>query len=200
MIKRFIWFFKNCVLRGTKVSYSNDFKMKGSVYWDGFITHSNNQFFQDPKSNIWTTFLFSFFFCSDFMIMKFIPFFLEVSAKIPIDKSVQNKVHLFHANADIKAVFTFLKKHIHKWKKIHDQKTKKTASSWSFILMLLMTTDKFSKFDRICVDQGLNLVFEGCAILHGMSSNSSMVFTYGIDIVSFGYGGLLGLAGMTEIP
>ena len=37
----------------------------------------------------------------------FIPFFLEVSAKIHNDKSVQNKVHLFHVNADIKAKFTF---------------------------------------------------------------------------------------------
>ena len=50
--------------------------------------------------------------------------------------------------------------------------------------MLLMITDKLSEFDRICVDQGLNLVFEGRAILHGMPSNSSMVFTHGIDIVS----------------
>ena len=73
VIKRFIWFFKNCAPRGNKVSYSNGFKMKGSVYRDGFITNSNHQFFQDPKSNIWITFSFSFF-CSDFMIMKFIPF------------------------------------------------------------------------------------------------------------------------------
>ena len=61
----------------------------------------------------------------------------------------------------------------------------KIAPSWSFILMILMITDNFSEFDRIFVDQGLNLVFESRAILHGMSSNSSMVFTYGIDIVSF---------------
>ena len=46
-------------------------KWRMSVYRDGFITNSNHQFFQDPKSNIWTTFS---FFCSDFMIMKFIPF------------------------------------------------------------------------------------------------------------------------------
>ena len=38
VIKRFIWFFKNYAIRGTKVSYSNGFKMKGSVYRDGFIT------------------------------------------------------------------------------------------------------------------------------------------------------------------
>ena len=61
----------------------------------------------------------------------------------------------------------------------------KIAPNWSFILMLLMTTEKFSEFDRICIDQALNLVFEGRAIFHGMPSNSSMVFTYGIDIVSF---------------
>ena len=75
MIKRFIWFFKNCAPRGTKVSYSNGFKTKRSVYRDEFITNSNPQFFQDPRSNIWKTFSFSFsFFCADFMIMKFIPF------------------------------------------------------------------------------------------------------------------------------
>ena len=44
--------FQNCAPRGTKVSYSNDFKMKESVYQDGLITNSKHQFFQDPKSNI----------------------------------------------------------------------------------------------------------------------------------------------------
>ena len=61
----------------------------------------------------------------------------------------------------------------------------KIAPSWSFILMFLMTTDQFSEFDRICVDQGLDLVLEGCAILRGMPSNSSVVLTFGINIVSF---------------
>ena len=60
----------------------------------------------------------------------------------------------------------------------------RTALSWSFILMLLMTTDKFSEFNRICIDQGLNLVFESLEILHGVPPDSSMVFTCGIDIVS----------------
>ena len=59
----------------------------------------------------------------------------------------------------------------------------KTASSRSFNLMLLITTNKFSEFDRIYVDQGLNLVFESHAILHGVPLDSSMVFTCGIDIV-----------------
>ena len=61
----------------------------------------------------------------------------------------------------------------------------KTAPSWSFILMLLMTTDQFSEFDRICVDQGLDLVLEGRAIFRGMPSNSSVVLTSGINIVFF---------------
>ena len=50
--------------------------------------------------------------------------------------------------------------------------------------MLLMVTDKLSEFDRICVEQGLNLVLESLAILHGVPPDSSMVFTRGIDIIS----------------
>ena len=61
----------------------------------------------------------------------------------------------------------------------------KTAPSWSFILMLLMIIDQFSEFDRICIDQGLDLVLEGRAILCGMPSNSSVVLTSGINIISF---------------
>ena len=48
-----------------------------------------------------------------------------------------------------------------------------------------MTTDKFSEFDRICVDQGLDLVLKSRAILYGMSSNSPVVLISGINIVSF---------------
>ena len=64
-----------------------------------------------------------------------------------------------------------------------------------------MTIDKFFEFSWIHVDQGLDLVLESRAILYGMSSNSSMVLTY-LALISypFGYGGLLGLAGMIEIP
>ena len=51
--------------------------------------------------------------------------------------------------------------------------------------MLLVTVDKSSEFDWICVDQQLNLVFESRAILHGVPPNSSMVFTLSIDIVLF---------------
>ena len=51
--------------------------------------------------------------------------------------------------------------------------------------MLLMITDKFSKFSRIRVDQGLDLVFESRAILCGMPSNSLVVLASGINIISF---------------
>ena len=60
----------------------------------------------------------------------------------------------------------------------------KTAPSWSF-LMLLVTVDKSSEFDWICVDQRLDLVFESRAILRRMPSKSSMVLTSGINIISF---------------
>ena len=59
----------------------------------------------------------------------------------------------------------------------------KTAPSWSFVLMLLVTVDKSSEFDWVCIDQQLNLVFESRAILHWVPPNSSMVFTFSIDIV-----------------
>ena len=97
--------------RGTKVSYSNGFKTKGSVYRDGFITNSNHQFFQDPKSNIWTTFS---FFTLTFLIMKL--FIFRNINEIHNDKIFETQVHLFQAHANIKARFTFLKKHIHEWK------------------------------------------------------------------------------------
>ena len=51
--------------------------------------------------------------------------------------------------------------------------------------MLLVTVDKSFEFDCIYIDQQLNLVFESCAILHGVPPNSSMVFTLSIDIILF---------------
>ena len=59
------------------------------------------------------------------------------------------------------------------------------ATSSSFILMLLMTINKFSEFGRIRIDQGLDLVLESRTILCGMPSNSFVVITSGINIVSF---------------
>ena len=65
---------------------------------------------------------------------------------------------------------------------IHKQNT---TPSWSVILMLLMTINKFSESGRICVNQGLDLVLESHAILCKMPFYSSVVFTSSINIVSF---------------
>ena len=43
-------------------------------------------------------------------------YFLETSARFIMKKVSETQVHSFHAHVDIKAVFTFLKKHIHEWK------------------------------------------------------------------------------------
>ena len=56
---------------------------------------------------------FHFHFFANFMIMKFIPF-LETLARFIMTKVSKTQVHSFHANADIKAKFTFFKKCIHK--------------------------------------------------------------------------------------
>ena len=40
-------------------------------------------------------------------------FFLETSARFIMKKVSETQFHSFHAHADIKIVFTFLKKHIH---------------------------------------------------------------------------------------
>ena len=90
-------------------------KRNGVFYQDEFITNSNHQFFQDPKSNIWKTFSFSSFFFA-LTLWSWNLFLLETSARFIMTKVSETQVHSFHAHADIKAVFTFLKKHIHEWK------------------------------------------------------------------------------------
>ena len=74
---------------------------------------------------------------------------------------------------------------VHSEMKTFMKQSKETAPNWSFILMLLMTIHKVFESGWICVDQRLNLVFESRVILHGMPPNSSIVFTFGIDIVPF---------------
>ena len=78
--------------------------------------------------------------------------------------------------------------------------TTKTAPSSSFILVLLVAVDKSSEFDWICVDQGLDFILEGHAIFCGMPSNSPWYPHLALTSCFYGYGGLLGLAGMAEIP
>ena len=80
-------------------------KMKGSVYRGGFITNNNHQFFQDPKSNIWTTF--SFFALT---LWSWNLFLFRTISNICNDKRRPKQVYSFHANVDIKVKFAFLKK------------------------------------------------------------------------------------------
>ena len=58
----------------------------------------------------------SFFFIHFFLRQLYdyeIYSFLETSARLIMTKIFETQVHSFHAHADIKVVFTFLKKHIH---------------------------------------------------------------------------------------
>ena len=89
---------------------------------------------------------------------------------------------------------------VHSEMKTFINKSKEIAPNWSFILMLLMTIDKVSESSWICIDQRLNLVFESHAILHEMPPTPPWYSHLALTSYLFGYGGLLGLAGMTEIP
>ena len=89
---------------------------------------------------------------------------------------------------------------VHSEMKTFMNKSKETAPNWSFILMLLMTIDKVSESGWICVDQRLNLVFESRAILYGMPQTPPWFSHLALTSYLFRYGGLLGLARMTEIP
>ena len=80
---------------------------------------------------------------------------------------------------DVKIVFTSFKK-MHLEMKTSMNKKQKTAPSWSFILPFLMTTNKFSKFGRICIDQGLKLVFEKPCNSLWDALNSLVISTLGI--------------------
>ena len=85
--------------------------------------------------------IFSFPFALGFIL------FLLVSTKFMMTKNVQNKVYSFHANVDIKVKFTFLKKCIRKWKHPWSKDKQKLPLVDPFVLMLLVTVDKSSKFD-----------------------------------------------------
>ena len=105
--------FQKCARRSTKVFYSNGFKTKGSVYWGGFITNTNHQFFREFIQKLGNIFIHHFFLT--LWTWNLFPS-LEISTKFVMTKVLETQVHSFHAHADIKIVFTFLKKHIHEWK------------------------------------------------------------------------------------
>ena len=91
-----------------------------------------------------------------------------------------------------------LKKGLH-LSKVHSEmktfmnKNKETAPNWSFILMLLMTIDKVSKSDWICVDQRLNLVFESHAISMEFLLTPPWYPHSALTSYPLGYDGFLGL-------
>ena len=79
-----------------------------SIGMDSLLTMVTNSF-ENPIIKTWKHFFFYF------MIMKFILLSRNIS-KIHNDKRRPKQVYSFHANADIKAKFTFFKKCIRKWK------------------------------------------------------------------------------------
>ena len=111
--------FQNYAPRGTKVSCSNGFKRKGSVYRDGFITNSNHQFFQDPKSNIWTTFSFFFIWLYDHEIYSF----LETSARFIMTRVSETQVDFIHMLTSKQCLY--FSKSTFTSAKILEQKTKR---------------------------------------------------------------------------
>ena len=111
-------FQKNYAPQGIKVSFSNGFKTKGSVYRDGFITISNHQFFQDPKSNI---FIFLLWFY-DHEIYSF----LETSTRCKMTKCLKHKSIYFMHMLTLKQGLHFSKS-IFTNENIHDQKTNKNC-------------------------------------------------------------------------
>ena len=86
----------------------------------GLLTVTTNSFENPITKNLKTHFL---FFCADFIVMTFIPF-LEILAKFRTTKMSKTQVHLFHANVDIKAEFTYFKRAFTN-ENIRDQTTNK---------------------------------------------------------------------------
>ena len=124
-----------------------------------------------------------------FFLSHWIYSFFRSISKIHDDKNIWNISSFISRIRWYQAMFTYFKSvYEHSWSKRQTSWSKtqtKISPNWSFILMLLVTTDQFYEFDRICVDQGLDLVLKGRAIFYGMPSNSSVVLTSGINIVYF---------------
>ena len=82
------------------------------IRMDSLLTMITNSF-ENPiiQKNLET------FFYHNFLVTLWNLFpFLEISAKFIMTKVSKTQIHSFHANDDIKAVLTFLRKHIHEWK------------------------------------------------------------------------------------
>ena len=144
-MKEFIWFFQNCAPRGTKVFfYSNSSIVKESVCQDGLITNNDHKSLQDSRySKLGNFFIFHFFGTEIYSLFRNIN---------KMTKWLKHKFVYFMHMLTLKQGLHFSK--VHSEMKTFMNKSKEIAPNWSFILMLLMTTNKFSEFDRICVDQG----------------------------------------------
>ena len=105
-------FFKIVPLGAPRSLIQMDSKRKGVIIEMDLsptvITNSFENLFKNSKT-------FFHFFCTDFMIMTFIPLCRNIN-KIRNDKRCSKQVYSFHANVDIKTRFTSLKKCIQKWK------------------------------------------------------------------------------------
>ena len=88
------------------------------------ITNSFENLFKNLETFLFIIFFYHFF---NFVIMKFIPLFRNIS-KIRNDKRRPKQVYSFHANVDIRAKFTFLEKNTFTNENIHNQKTNKNCS------------------------------------------------------------------------
>ena len=168
--------FQNRAPWGTKAFYSKCSRWKWVFVK---ITNNDHQFFREFYYQKLGNIFFLSFFSLTLWSRHLFPF-LEMSTKFIMTKGVQNKfIHFMQMLTSKQSLFL---------QEVYSQMRTfitKTAPSWSFVLMLLVTVDKSSEFDWICVDQRLNLVFESRAIFHGVPPNSSMVFTLSIDIVLF---------------
>ena len=125
---------------------------------DSLLTMITNSFKNLVIQKLGNIFIFLFFVCT------IIHSLFRNIKKIQNDKNVQSTNPLisckyWHQNK------VYIVQEMHLKMKIFINKSKKTTPSWSFISTLLMTIDKFFEFDRICINPGLNLIFEGCAKL-----------------------------------
>ena len=119
--QKFIWFSKIVPLGAPKLS--KDFKAEESIYQEELTTNNDHQSFWNPRcsklGNIFIFFALTLWSQNLFSL-------LEILAKFRTTKMSETQVHLFHANADIKAKFTYFKSAFTN-ENIRDQKTNKNC-------------------------------------------------------------------------
>ena len=121
MIKKFIRFSKLCPSehQGLLFKWFHS-KKKVFIKVDSLLTMITNSFkipFIQKLENI-------FFIFHSFFAQKFIFLFWKYQQNLEMTKTFETKVYLFHANADIKIIFTSFNKVHSKMKNIHKQKQK----------------------------------------------------------------------------